>query len=80
MSKNNSAEFHLFPEATALPQKVPMAFVKGTVIGMYKDHPIYDQLTDNHGFVRAFAGIASISQSHKPGSIIASPGLLYELV
>lgn len=78
MPHNNSAEFHLIPEPSQTPPKVPMSFAKGKVIGTYRDHAIYDELTDNHGVVRAFAGIAGVNQRIKPGSIIAAPGLIYE--
>lgn len=59
--------------------KVPTAFFFGKIIGRFKDHPIYDQLTDNHGVVRSYGGIASTVKDCKPGSMIAGPGILYEM-
>jgi hypothetical protein len=58
---------------------LPKSFVAGDIVGSYLDHPIFSDLTDDHGVVRTFSGIA-ISASCKPGAIIIAPGLLYEIV
>ena len=59
--------------------KIPDCFYYGKIIGTYLDHPIYGELTDNHGVVRAFGGIAMNGQEVLPGSLVIRPGLLYEI-
>jgi hypothetical protein len=58
--------------------KIPTHFVRGTIIGSYEGEPIYDQLTDNHGVVRLFGGIAVPKAHIKPGGVVVRPGILYE--
>jgi len=61
--------------------RVPRSFEPGPQIGSYQGQPIYDTLTDNHGVVRVFKGIVHHwdLSSHKPGCVVTSPGLLYEV-
>ncbi|MHB1201302.1 MAG: hypothetical protein ACYCZ6_17485 [Polaromonas sp.] len=78
MTEHTTIEVSM-PRTAEQQSRIPNSFFYGRVIGNYKDCPIYDRLTDNHGVVRTFSGIMSERQPIKHGSIIAAPGILYEI-
>lgn len=56
----------------------------GELIGSYRDHPIYEQVTDEFGRVYSYIGLAPFRRdgsfdvdSFGPGEFVLPPGLLY---
>lgn len=58
--------------------KIPSSFEFGQAIGKYLDVNIYDQVTDNHGVIRYYAGVTKNCSDCKSGSVILQPGIIYE--
>ncbi len=56
----------------------------GELIGSYRDHPIYERVTDEFGRVYSYLGLAPCRRdgsfdvdSFGPGEFVQPPGLLY---
>jgi hypothetical protein len=81
MSTDSQIRASSYPndKVTSTGMPVPREFTLGAIVGRYRDQPIYQDLTDDHGIVRVFSGVA-IDSSCKPGGVIIEPGLLYEIV
>lgn len=70
-------------EPNASPKtQVPTSFTYGDWIGSYMGHPIFAELTDNFGVVREYKGVVTseMKLNFEQGCVIATPGLLYEIV
>ena len=79
INKTPSLPRHIHAEIAKGTLKIPTSFKHGMIIGKYMDFSIFETLTDNHGVIRDFNGIALKNQLVKPGSVIIRPGLLYEV-